>query len=136
MSLLRISFILGLFLALIGSFLPWQREGDFISYWTYGIRIYPSLEDNGGVLIVILTLAIILLTVRPIDFIVKPVVWNIMLSSVLVLVSIFHLGSLFFDQAKWSGFVGAPVIQIGLIMVIIGSILLLFTTLASYFKPA
>ena len=134
MSILRKLFILGSSFALIGSFLPWRRQGDFISDWILGIRIYPYLQDNGGLLIVLLTLAIIVLTVRPVDFIAKPVVWSIVFSFVLVLVSILHLGSLFLDQAKWSGFVGAPVIQIGLIMVLIGSILLLFTTLVSYFN--
>lgn len=127
-------FIMGTILTLAGSFLPWRREGDFISYWTYGIRIYPVLRDSGGLLIVLLTIIVIMLVLRPPDFIGKPLFWVILLSLVLVFDSAFHIGKLLIDRTNAIGVIGAPAIQIGLVMVSIGSILLLLSAVIYYFR--
>ena len=130
----KTSFIIGAFLTLVGSFLPWQIEGDAISYWTYGIRIYPFIKDSGGFLIVLLTLIVIMLIFWPPNFIEKPLIWSVILSLILVSVSAFHVGKWFISRANASGFIGAPSIQIGLVMVVIGSILLLLSTVIYYFR--
>ncbi len=127
-------FIMGAILTLAGSFLPWRREGDFISYWTYGIRIYPVLRDSGGLLIVLLTIIVIMLVLRPPDFIGKPLFWVILLSLVLVFDSAFHIGKLLIDRTNAIGVIGASAIQIGLVMVSIGSILLLLSAVIYYFR--
>ena len=131
---LKTLFIIGAILTLAGSFLPWRREGDFVSYWTYGIRIYPVLKDSGGLLIVILTLIVTILVFRPPDFIGKPLIWGILLSLALVFDSAFHIGKLLIDRTNAIGIIGAPAIQIGLVMVSIGSILLLLSAVIYYFR--
>lgn len=129
-------FIIGVILTLAGSFLPWRREGDFVSYWTYGIRIYPAIKDNGGLLVVLLTLIVIMLIFRPPNFLEKPLIWSILLSLSLVFNSVFHVSKLFISRANAIGVIGAPTIQIGLVMVSIGSILLLFTAVLYYLKSS
>jgi hypothetical protein len=120
-------FIIEAILTLIGSFLPWRREGDVVLYLTYGINIFPAIKDNGGLLIVFLTVILVILIFRPPDFIEKPITWSIFLSLALVFDSIFQIGKLFIDHANAIGVVGAPMIQIGLVMVSTGSFLLFFT---------
>jgi hypothetical protein len=132
---IRTSSIFGVILTLVGSFLPWRIEGDFISFWTYGIQIYPATKDNGGFLFVLLTLFVTLMVFRPPKIIRKPQFWGMLFSLCLVLGSVFHISQLFISQANNGGVIGAPIIQPGLIMVFIGSILLLFSTAIKYFKP-
>jgi hypothetical protein len=134
-TLTKALFILSSIFILIGSFLPWRREGDFISYWTHGIQIYPSAKDNGGFLIVLLTLFVIILVFRPPQFIGNRASWNIGLAIILVLDAFVQVGKLLLDRRSAIGLVGAPVIQVGLVMVLIGSMLLFFSVLLYYFKP-
>ena len=131
---LKTTFIIGAALAFVGSFLPWRREGDFISYWTYGIRFSPSIKDNGGFLIILLTLLVIILVFRPPDFIGKPSVWSILLSIALAADAVFRVCELVINRINVDGVVGAPVIQIGLVMVFIGSMFLLFSVILYYSK--
>jgi hypothetical protein len=130
----KILFISGAILTLAGSFLPWYRKGDFFSYWSYGIQIYPSIKNNGGLIIMVLTLILILLIFRPPNFIEKPLIWSILLSFTLVLDSIFYIGKLLVDRANFIGVIGAPTIQIGLGMVFVGSLLLFFSVMLYYFR--
>ncbi|TLM98569.1 hypothetical protein FDZ73_23240 [bacterium] len=123
------SFIIGLLLTGFGCFLPWQIEGDFLSFWLYGIRIFPSFEDNGGLVILFLVVALAVLIFKPPSFIKKPEIWIIVLSSILTLDSIFHIGSWLVNLSRKIGIVGAPLIHVGLVMVIIGSITLFITSL-------
>ena len=133
-NILKTSFVCGVILTLIGCFLPWQQGGDFISYWTYGIRIFPSFQDNGGLLIILLTLNALMLIFRPLNFITKPLMWSIVSGFVLVLVSFFHIAKLVISRANESGTIGAPMIEVGLVMVSVGSILLLSALLIYYHK--
>jgi hypothetical protein len=133
-NIVKISFIIGGVLTLVGSFLPWQREGDLISYWTYGIRIFPSIKDNGGLVVVLLCLIVIMLIFQPPKLIEKPLSWGVVLSFVLVLDSFLHIVKWVFNRANAGGVIGAPMIQIGLVMIFIGSILLLFSTVIYYLK--
>jgi hypothetical protein len=131
---MKTTFIIGVILILAGSFLPWRREGDLISFWSYGIRIFPSIQDNGGLIVVTLTLIVIVLTLRPPNIFGKPLMWSVFICLILVADTIFHIYKLLISRANAGGAVGTPVIQIGLIMVFVGSILLLCSTSAKYFK--
>ena len=128
------SFTIGLVLTTLGCFLPWQVEGDFLSVWTFGIRIFPSFEDNGGLLILLLCIALAVLIFKPSSLIEKPEKWIIVLSGILTLDSIFHIVSWVINLSRKLGRVGAPLIHIGLVMVFIGSIILLITALLHYRK--
>lgn len=130
----KVLFIIGSFLMLVGSFLPWRREGDVVSYWTHGIQFYPSIKDNGGLLVVLLTLLLIVLIFRPDDIPVSRRNWSIVLAFIPLLVAFFHIGKLVFDRRSAIGFVGAPVIQLGLLMVLVGSLLLLISVAMYYLK--
>jgi len=121
---------------MIGSFLPWQREGDFVSYWTYGVQIYPSVKDNGGLLILLLTSSVVLLTFWLPNYVDKADIWSIFIGLLLIFVSVFHIGKLLVIRADASGIVGAPTIQLGLIMVFIGSILLLLSAVSNFKSSA
>jgi hypothetical protein len=118
-------FIVGAILTFAGSFLPWQQQGDLISYLTNGISVFPPIQDNGGFLIVLLSMVMILLVFRPFAFIDKPTLWSIVVGVALVLDSVFHIGNLLVIRMNAGGVFGAPTIQIGLVMVSLGSILLL-----------
>jgi len=127
----RKTFPVAVILTIAGSFLPWQRNGDFISYWTYGVQIYPSMEDNGGLLIVLLTSLVILLFFLPSNFIEKTAACNIFVGLLLVFISTFHIGKLLIIRSNAIGVVGLPTIQIGLIMVFMGSILFLLSAVSN-----
>lgn len=118
-------FIAGAILTIGGSFLPWRQEGDFISYWTYGISVIPAFKDHGGFLIVLLTLVMVMLIFRPFDFIDKPTHWSIAFGAGLVVDSIFLIGKVLVDHMNFHGVFGVPAIMIGLVTVCLGSILLL-----------
>lgn len=122
-------------LILIGSFLPWRREGDFVSYWTNGIQIYPSVKDNGGLLLVLLSLLLIILTFRPPLSMGNISNWILVLAIIIVIDVFFHLGELLLDQRSAPGLVGSPTIQIGMVMVVVGSLLLLVSVAILYLKP-
>lgn len=133
-NFMKALFILGAVLTIGGSLLPWRQEGDFVSYWTYGFQIYPSIKDNGGLLIVLISIIIIMLIFRPLYFIEKPIIWAIALGAALVVDSALHIGKLLIDRIKLSGVVGAPLPQVGLLMASIGSIILLITGVLHYIK--
>lgn len=126
------AFTIGLILTALGCFLPWQEEGDFLFFWTFGIRVFPSFEDNGGLLILLLGIALAILIFKPPRFIETPERWIIVLSVILTLDSIFHIANWIIDLSRKFGRIGAPMIHIGLIMVFVGSIILLITSLLQY----
>ena len=71
-KLRRIIIIIAIFLIIIGCFFPWQIEGDFVNDITFGIQIYPSINDNGGLLLFFLSFFILILTIKPPNFIIYP----------------------------------------------------------------
>jgi hypothetical protein len=129
MSTFQKSSILGALLVIIGSFLPWRKEGDFISFWTPGIGIYPRWEDNGGLLPLVLSLAVLWFILQPPVFIKKPVGWNIAFGMFLLVDSCFHMGRLLHDYLPQRTAIGAPVIEIGLWMVLTGSLIALLAAM-------
>ena len=131
-NIVKASIIRGLVFTLIGSFLPWQQEGDFISYLTYGIRISPAIEDNGGILTILLSLIVFMLIFRPLKFIKRPFVWSVASGLLLVIASVFHVTQLLISQINATGVIGAPTIEVGLVLVFVGSVLLFFASLLLY----
>jgi hypothetical protein len=125
---------------IIGSFLPWEIYGDF-SYAINGIRIQiPILkywisglhklifEDNGGVLIVLLTLIVVLLSLRPPRFVKKPIFWKLITSEFLMASSLFFVGRWLLRLLQARG----AMIDIGLLLVVVGSVLLLWVSIVAY----
>lgn len=122
-------FIIGLALTTVGSFLPWQVEGDFLFFRTFGIQIFPSFEDNGGLMIVLLSTVLASLIFSPPVFIKKAERWVVIFSVIITFASIYYVARWFVNLLeKWT-IVGAPSLQMGLIMVLIGSFILLITSL-------
>ena len=117
--------LLGAVLAIIGSFLPWEIEGDFVSYWRYGIQIFPVFADNGGILVLLLSISIIGLVFRSEGFVKSPAKWIFISAISLFIISAYHVVDWFVRRIASNGMVGAPAIKIGLILVGIGSILIL-----------
>ena len=133
-NLKKVTFFVGAILAVAGSFLPWEQEGDFISIWTYGIQLSPNIKDNGGVFIVILTILVVILNFRPPDFVNRPLIWCFALSLILLLISAYHFYYLILSRENAGNVVGAPVIQIGFVLVLIGSTLIFVSILLKFLR--
>jgi len=119
--------LLGAVLVIVGSFLPWEREGDFLSSWRYGIQIFPVFADKGGMLVLLLGILIIGLVFRPEGFVKNPVKWILISAIALFIISAYHIIDWWVRRLAAHGIVGAPAIKIGLILIGIGSILILAT---------
>jgi hypothetical protein len=125
-------YVIGAALSIVGSFLPWVRAGDFISVWTPGIsiywisafRLYPSVIDNGGFLIVTLSVATVCLAFYTSRLPEQSTI-RVILGVVLVLASGFQIARWLVSRIMANGEIGAPTPQIGLVMVLLGSLLLL-----------
>ncbi len=129
-KIVKISYVIGFVLIILGCFLPWYGQGDFIFYLTYGVRIFPSVKDDGGLLIVLFSVIVLLLNFRPPSFIRKPLIWSNIFSFVVVIISGIHIIEII--TSPYSGSLSTPVIEIGLIMVAIGSVILLSMSLICY----
>ena len=137
MKLLQTLYIIGAILNIAGSFLPWGCEGDIIWHCTAGITnkcIGPDLciEDNGGILVMVLSLAIAGLILWKPNFIKIPAIWTIVCAIILVAASIYHIGTWIFRRVQLPGVIGAPTPAIGLWIVLLGSVILLSTALRHY----
>jgi hypothetical protein len=128
--------LFGAILVIVGSFLPWEIEGDFLSYWRYGVQVFPVFADNGGVIVVILGILIIGLIFRPSDFAKRPTTWILICAIALCIISAYHIIDWLIRRIASNGVVGAPAITIGLILVGIGSILMLATASWINFKES
>jgi len=130
-SLSTLRFI-GVSLAVVGSFLPWEVEGDFVSYWKYGIQLFPVVRDYGGTLVVLLTSMIVLLSFYPPRFIKNPNLWNLVISVLLISASLFFIIRWLIHRIESAGIIGAATLEIGLIVVVLGSALLLWIAIIDY----
>ena len=129
---LRVACIVGAILTIAGSWSPWWCEGDLIWYCTKGIHIwFPACRfvDNGGLLIVFLSAATIGLVFRPPRFARKPAIWAVGCTATLTLASIYQVGRWLVKRAAAGGAIGASELGYGLVMVLLGSLVLLATTL-------
>jgi len=76
---LRILYAAGALLTIAGSFLPWWCEGNFVWHCFRGVRISwglglgPVVDDNGGLLVLLLTAVTIVLSFRPPRAIEEPI---------------------------------------------------------------
>jgi hypothetical protein len=132
MKNLRTIGTIGAALALLGSFLPWEEEGDFIPHWTYGIRLFPQPSDDGGLLIVLLTISIIILAFRPPRIVKSTERWILVLASLLMTASIIFVLRWLVHRVASAGIIGAASLEIGLIAVAVGSSLLFLSSIINY----
>lgn len=116
-------FVFGLIFTIVGTFLPWEVEGDFLFQKNNGIQVFPTFEDNGGLAILLLSVIIALLFFSPRLFSKIPKKLLIILYVILPIIVMFHFANIFADAIQKRGVVGAPSIQYGLILVLIGSII-------------
>lgn len=119
--------LLGALLVILGSFLPWEVEGDFLSIWQYGIQFFPVFADHGGILVLLFGIIIVALMFRSEGIVKYSSKWILISAISLCILFAYHIVDWLVRRAAADGRVGAPVIEIGLIMVGIGSILLLAT---------
>ncbi len=114
--------------------MPWQQEGDFVPHWTNGIRLFPGIEDNGGFLIILLSIVMLLLMFRPIAREAKSPIWSMLVGAVLIIDFALHMATILVDHTRSGGVLGSPTIGIGLITVSCGSILLLAAAWFSHLR--
>ena len=145
-SLNNLEFI-GAALTVVGSFLPWEQAGDFISivirgvqidfanfkYWMTGIHVMP-VYDNGGVIVILLTLTIILLATQPPKLIKNPTLWNVIVSGVLLGLSLFFVVRWLMHSYRYGGAIGQPTLEIGLVCVVLGSAILLWRAVITHYQ--
>jgi hypothetical protein len=130
----KLFYTFGIVCVLGGSFLPWYRQGDFISYTTYGFSIYPSFVDNGGLLIMAVCLILIVINLNPNNIIENSSFWSIVASIFLFFLSVFHIIKFIIAHINFHQAYGGMEIQFGLILVVLGSIFLLIATLLNNFN--
>ena len=129
----KVLVVCGAILTILGCFLPWKKQGDFISALTYGIHISElSFEDNGGLLIILLSSWVLVCNIKPPHFITKPLIVSIALGSALSIVSALQIFMVFVSRIQTSGDIGAPIIGTGLVMTSFGSILILWVSWLRY----
>lgn len=122
--------LIGAILVVVGSFLPWEIEGDFLFYWRYGIQLFPDFADNGGVIVLLLGALIIGLIFRSESFVKRPTRWVLLCAIILNIISVYHVVDWWARRVLANGIIGVPEIKIGLILVGIGS---LITLIAAFF---
>ena len=145
MKAYHISEFIGACLTIAGSFLPWERGGGFaglatsgirvdttnFQHWITGIHEFP-VYDYGGASVVLLTLVFILFSFQPPRFIQNPVLWNLVISSTLMISSILFVGRWLFHKYAFGNSIEQPELMIGLVCVLIGSVLLLGMSIMTY----
>jgi hypothetical protein len=145
-SLNNLEFI-GATLTIVGSFLPWEQAGDFVSmvtrgvqidfadfkYWMTGIHIFP-VYDNGGVMVILLTSLIMLLGKQPPKPIKNPTLWKLIVSGFLMGLSLFFVVRWLMHRYGYGDAIGQPTLMIGLICVVLGSAILLWRAVITHYQ--
>jgi hypothetical protein len=121
--------LIGALLVIVGSFLPWEIEGDFLSNWRYGIQLFPVFADNGGIIVLLLGILVFGLIFRLGDYVNRPPKWILICAIALNIISAYHIIDWLVRRSLSNGIIGAPTIRIGLILVVIGSLLTLAAAL-------
>lgn len=141
---------LGAALTIAGSFLPWEMGGGFLGLVTYGVRINAAgfkywvngmihefpVYDQGGLLVILLTVAFILIALHPPRLIRKPNLWNLIISSVLMASSLFFVARWALHLYEYGSTVEQPTLMLGLVCVVSGSMLLWSRALITYRRTA
>jgi hypothetical protein len=120
----QVVFWIGVVFCLAGVFLPWEIRGDPILLYTYGIQLYPRLADNGGFEFLLLTVFLIFGTLLSPPPPQKAGLGYLMSAVLLVLSAIYFAGRWFLHNILYTGATGAPVLGIGLLLLLVGSVLL------------
>jgi len=145
MKSFRVLEFIGTTLTIVGSFLPWERAGGFpgyatngvqvelanFKYWVTGIQKFP-VYDYGGLLVVLLTSAIIILAIQPPKLIKNPVLWNLIISTVLMASALLFVGRWLFHVYSYGNSIEQPSLMVGLICVVLSSMLLLWKAIMKY----
>jgi hypothetical protein len=140
-------FKVGLAFTVLGSFMPWWGEGDLFyyvrsgidvnwsgfAYWVRGQHAFP-LEDNGGTLVLVLSIMIGFLDFRTRCLIARSEAWTLICAIALFLASIFHVITLVWERFKIGNDLVGPYIHIGLPVVIMGTLFLLYASVYNYRK--
>ncbi len=145
MKSLKFLLFLGATLNIVGSLFPWESAGGFSDYAIYGFQVSPinlkywatgfqkfSINDYGGGLVILLTLAIVLLAFIPSRFVKKTVIWNLILTIVLMAACLFFVGRGLFHIYEYASSVEQPSIRPALFSIVTGSVLLLWRALSIY----
>jgi hypothetical protein len=121
MKLRKFFYLSGMILTLSGCLMPWEIYGDFISIRTYGLKIYPRIEDNGGGILILLTIIIFLLTFRILKSIREPARLSTLVASILMAISLAFVVRWLIHHISYKFAIGAPILGTGLIITLIGS---------------
>lgn len=121
--------LIGAILVMVGSFLPWEIEGDLIPYRRYGIQLFPVFADHGGSLALLFSALMIGLIFRPVGSVKRPTQVILICAVALSVASTYHIVDWLARRAASQGIMGAPEIKIGLILVGIGSLITLVSAL-------
>jgi hypothetical protein len=117
--------IAGALLAVVGTLLPWEVGGDFVPYTVAGVQLAPTVRDNGGVLVLLIAAATVLLRVLRFRYGKAPAAAAVVMATLLVLVVLTHLLDKILLSLELAAVVGAPGPGIGLCVILVGAVLLL-----------
>jgi hypothetical protein len=117
-------FWIGVIFCLVGIFLPWEIQGDPILLYTYGIQLFPRMADHGGFEFLLLTVYLVYGTLMSPPPPQKAGLGYLMSAVLLVLSALYFSGRWFLHNILYTGVTGAPVLGIGLILILVGSVML------------
>lgn len=120
----QILFWIGTTLCLVGIFLPWEVQGDPINQSTYGVRLFPILEDHGGFELILFIIYHIIGTFKSPQPPEKAGLGYLLSAVLLVISALYFTGRWFLHNITFTGVAGAPAIGMGLVMVLVGSVIL------------
>jgi len=140
--------MIGAGLTIVGSFLPWEISSGITGYYIYGVKVVFSsfkywgngfqrfpVYDYGGVLIILLTLAIIFLPYLPSRIVRNPNLWNLILAVALLISSLIFLGRGIAHIFEWGNMSEPPTLMFGLYFILLGSVFLLWRAVIIYLQP-
>jgi hypothetical protein len=129
-------FMLGTILAILGCLLPWVVEGDIVSIWTYGIRIELCLVcsrkiwvEDGWAIPVFICLALAWLPLSDVSSTTKYRFRLLSVMIALLLSTLYLIRFLVYIAASNPYVIGAPELQIGLPVLIAGTLLMVLSSL-------
>jgi hypothetical protein len=105
--------LFGTIMAAVGCFVPWEAEGDFVTYWTYGIQLKYFFADNGGVTVLLFCILIFGLLFRSSKFTKYPNTWILVCSVALTMLVAYHFIDIWLRHIAAGGIIGAPTTSIG-----------------------
>jgi hypothetical protein len=117
-------FAIGVVFCLVGIFLPWEIQGDPNLLFTYGIQLFPRVADHGGIELLLLIVYLVYGTLMSPPPPQKAGLGYLLSAVLLVLSALYFAGRWFLHNITYTGVSGAPVLGIGLILILVGSVML------------